>query len=165
MGGITAPFPWSWCTQGLVCALRGSLEGTGFDFNVIAPLLPSHCGFSFVLDVGYLFLVRSNSLPLVVVQQLVAILVFSQEIERTSLNPTILILLIPGGGCTVLRAAIFDGIRDLGGFHLGKKEKESLYIICPYSKVHTLCTEQQGLLFIFSKATALSHRVVPKRSL
>ena len=67
-------------TRSRLCPLRVSV-GTGFDFNTIAPLLPSHCGFSFVLDVGYLFWVHSNSLLSVVVQQLVAILVFSQEMS------------------------------------------------------------------------------------
>ena len=67
-------------TRSRLCPLR-VLVGTGFDFNTIAPLLPSHCGFSFVLDVGYLFWVHSNSLLSVVVQQLVAILVFSQEMS------------------------------------------------------------------------------------
>ena len=42
----------SWCAQGLVCALQESLVGIAFDFNMIAPLLPSCCGFSFVLQNG-----------------------------------------------------------------------------------------------------------------
>lgn len=64
------------------CALRESLAGTGFDFNAIAPLLPSHCGFSFVLDMGSLFSVCSNTLLSGVVPQLVAILVFTQEMSE-----------------------------------------------------------------------------------
>ena len=32
----------------------------GFDFIVIAPLLPSHCGFSFVFGCGVSFLVSSG---------------------------------------------------------------------------------------------------------
>ena len=51
-----------------------------FDFIVIAPLLPSCCGF-LSLDMGYLFLVGSSILLLMVVQQLVAILVLSQEMR------------------------------------------------------------------------------------
>ena len=51
----------------------------GFDFIVIAPLLPSHCGLSFVFGYGVSFLVSSSVFLLVIVQQLVVILVFSQE--------------------------------------------------------------------------------------
>ena len=51
----------------------------GFDFTVIAPLLPSHCGFSFVFGCGVSFLVSSSVFLSMIVQQLVVILVFSQE--------------------------------------------------------------------------------------
>ena len=51
----------------------------GFDFTVIAPLLPSHCGISFVFGCGVSFLVSSSVLLSMIVQQLVVILVFSQE--------------------------------------------------------------------------------------
>ena len=51
----------------------------GFDFIVIAPLLPSLCGFSFVFGCGVSFLVSSSVFLLMIVQQLVVILVFSQE--------------------------------------------------------------------------------------
>ena len=51
----------------------------GFDFTVIAPLLPSHCGFSFVFVCGLSFLVSSSVFLSLIVQQLVVILVFSQE--------------------------------------------------------------------------------------
>ena len=51
----------------------------GFDFAVIAPILPSHCGFSFVFGCGVSFLVSSSFFLLMIVQQLVVILVFSQE--------------------------------------------------------------------------------------
>ena len=51
----------------------------GFDFTVIAPLLPSHCGFSFVFGCGVCFLVSSSVFLSMIVQQLVVILVFSQE--------------------------------------------------------------------------------------
>ena len=50
----------------------------GLILNVIAPLLPSCC-FSFVLGCGVAFLGGSNILFLMVIQQLVVILVFSQE--------------------------------------------------------------------------------------
>ena len=51
----------------------------GFDFIVIAPLLLSHCGFSFVFVYGVSFLVSSSVFLLMIVQQLVVILVLSQE--------------------------------------------------------------------------------------
>ena len=78
--GFTAPSPRSWCTQGFVCVLQASLVGTRFDFKwdctspavfVAATPLP--------LDVGYPFLVDPNILLPMVVQHLVAILVFLQE--------------------------------------------------------------------------------------
>ena len=50
----------------------------GFDFIVIVPLLPSHCDF-FVFGCGVSFLVSSGVLLSMIVQQLVVILVFSQE--------------------------------------------------------------------------------------
>ena len=78
----------SWCTQGFVWALPVSLEGMGFDSNAISPLLPSCWGFFLALDVGYLFLVGSNILLSMVVQQWVAILEFSQE--KMSTHPSTL---------------------------------------------------------------------------
>ena len=51
----------------------------GFDFIVISPLLPSHCGFSFVFGCGVSFLVSSSVFLLMIVQQLVMILVLLQE--------------------------------------------------------------------------------------
>ena len=48
-------------------------------FIVIAPLLPSHCGFSFVFGCGVSFLVSSSVFLLMIVQQLVVILVLLQE--------------------------------------------------------------------------------------
>ena len=53
--------------------------GLGFDFIVIMPLLPSHWSFFFVFGHGYLFLVDSCILLSLFVQQLVVILVLSQE--------------------------------------------------------------------------------------
>ena len=51
----------------------------GFDFTVIVPLLLSHCGFFFVFGCGVSFLVSSSVFLSMSVQQLVVILVFSQE--------------------------------------------------------------------------------------
>ena len=51
----------------------------GFDFIVIAALLPSHCGFSFVFGCGVSFFVSSSVFLLMIVQQLVVILALSQE--------------------------------------------------------------------------------------
>ena len=51
----------------------------GFDFIVIAPLLPSHCSFSFVFACGVSFLVSSSVFLSMIVQQLVVIPVFSKE--------------------------------------------------------------------------------------
>ena len=54
------------------------LAGMGFDFIVIVPL-PLSCGFFFVFGCGVSFLVVSSVLLSVLAQQLVEILVFSQE--------------------------------------------------------------------------------------
>ena len=51
----------------------------GFDFILIAPFLPSHCGFSFVFGCGVSFLMSSSVFLSMTVQQLVVIPVFSQE--------------------------------------------------------------------------------------
>ena len=51
----------------------------GFDFFVIVPHLPSHCGFSFIFGCGLFFLVSSSVFLFMIVQQLVVILVLSQE--------------------------------------------------------------------------------------
>ena len=51
----------------------------GFDFIVIAPLLPSHCGFSFVFGCGVSVLVSSSVFLSMIVEQLVVIPVLSQE--------------------------------------------------------------------------------------
>ena len=55
-----------------------------FAFIMIAPLQPSHCGFSFVFGCGVSFLVGSSIFLLMVVQLLVVILVLSQEVVSTS---------------------------------------------------------------------------------
>ena len=51
----------------------------GLDFIVIAALLPSHCGFSFVFGCGVPFLVSSSVFLSMIVQQLVVIPVLLQE--------------------------------------------------------------------------------------
>ena len=45
----------------------------GFDFIVIVPLLPSHCGFSFVFGCGVSFLVSSSVFLSMIVQKLAVI--------------------------------------------------------------------------------------------
>lgn len=67
------------------------LESMRLDFIVTVPLLPSYRGFSFVFGHGYPFLVGSSIFLLMVVQQLVAIPVISQEeIKSTSFYSAIL---------------------------------------------------------------------------
>ena len=51
----------------------------GFDFTVIAPLVPSHCGFSFVFGCGVSILLSSIVFLSMIVQQLVVVPVLSQE--------------------------------------------------------------------------------------
>ena len=51
----------------------------GFDFIVIAPLLPSQCGFSFVFGCRVSFLVSSSVFLSMIVQQLVVIQVLLHE--------------------------------------------------------------------------------------
>ena len=55
------------------------LVGMGFDFIMIVPLLPSVVASPLSLDERYLLLLYSNTLLSMVVQQLVVILVLSQE--------------------------------------------------------------------------------------
>ena len=54
------------------------LSDMGFDFIVIVLLRPSAVASSLSLDIGYLFLVGSSVLS-IIVQQLVTVLVLSQE--------------------------------------------------------------------------------------
>ena len=65
--------------QGFVCALQASLEGMRFDSKCDCAPPTVLLGISFALQCRYLFLVGSNILLLMVVQQLVEILVFLQE--------------------------------------------------------------------------------------
>ena len=51
----------------------------GFDFIVIAPLLPSHFGFSFFFGCGVSFLVSASVFISMIVQQLVVMPVLLQE--------------------------------------------------------------------------------------
>ena len=51
----------------------------GFDIIVIVPLLPSHCGFSFVFEYEVSYLVSCSVFLSLIVQQLVVILVLWQE--------------------------------------------------------------------------------------
>ena len=51
----------------------------GFNFIMIASLLPSHFSFSFVFGCGVSFLVSSSVFLLVIVKQLIVILVLSQK--------------------------------------------------------------------------------------
>ena len=84
--GVIAPFPGSWCAQSSVCTLWAPMVDMRFDFKCDCTFLPSYCGFSFALGHGVSFLVDSNILLLMVVQQLVSILVFSQEKMSTHLS-------------------------------------------------------------------------------
>ena len=60
----------------------------GFDFIMISPLLLFHCGFFFVCGCGLsFFLVGSGLLLSMVVQQLVAVEVLSQEMSALSSTP------------------------------------------------------------------------------
>ena len=67
---------WYHCSP--VCGFSHPGE-VGFDFTVNAPLLPSHCGFFFVLGHGVSYFGGSSIHLLMVVQQLIAVLVLSQE--------------------------------------------------------------------------------------
>ena len=60
----------------------------GFDFTLIAPLLPSHCGFSFVFGCGVSFLVSSSVFLSMIVQQLASCDsgVLARESESTSFS-------------------------------------------------------------------------------
>ena len=60
----------------------------GFDIFVIAPLLPSHCGFSFVFGCGISFLVSSSVFLSMIVQQLVVIPVPEGVSECPSTPPS-----------------------------------------------------------------------------
>ena len=86
MGATALCLP-SWCTQGFVCAPQSSLVGMRFDFKCDCSLLPFVVASPLPLDAGYLFLVGSNILLSMVVQQLFVILVFSQEMSAWSSTP------------------------------------------------------------------------------
>ena len=67
---------WYYCSLSL---RRSHPVGKGFDLIVIKPLLLSHCGFFLAFGRVVSFLVGSSVLLSVIVQQLVAVLVLSQE--------------------------------------------------------------------------------------
>ena len=69
----------SWCAQGMFEPSEHLWQVWGLILNAILPLLPSCWGFSFALGCGVSFLVGSNILLSMVVQQQVVILEFSQE--------------------------------------------------------------------------------------
>ena len=62
----------------------------GLDFNMIASLLPSHCGFFFVFGHGHLFLMGSAVRLYMAVQQLAVILVLAGGDECVSFYAIIL---------------------------------------------------------------------------
>ena len=69
----------SWYTQGLFEPSEHLWQVRGLIPSMISPLLQSCCSFSFTLRHAYLFLVGSNILQLIVVQQQVVVLEFLQE--------------------------------------------------------------------------------------
>ena len=77
--GVTAPFPGSWCARGLVCALLESLVDMKFDFRCDCAPPPVFSGLLLCPWSWGIFLVGCHILLSMVVQQRVAILVFSQE--------------------------------------------------------------------------------------
>ena len=85
---VTIPFPGSWCTQGL-CLHPPCISG-GYEVYFLMQFLPSYhlVGASpLPLDVWYFFLVGSNVLLLMAVQQLVEILVFLQKMSARPSTP------------------------------------------------------------------------------
>ena len=86
--------PGSWCTQGFFWTLQEPLAGTWFDSKYNLLLLLSFWGFSFAFRHGVSFLVGSNILLSMAVQQVVAILEFSQKkmSQRPSTPPSCSIL-------------------------------------------------------------------------
>ena len=70
---------WVLCTQGMFEPSECLWQVWGLTLNMILPLLPSCWGFSFALGHGVSFLMGSNILLLIVVQQQVVILEFLQE--------------------------------------------------------------------------------------
>ena len=76
----------SWCAQGLSEPSKHLWQVWGLTLNMILPFLLSCWGFSFALGHRYLFVVGSNILLLMAVQQHVVILEFSQEKMSTFLS-------------------------------------------------------------------------------
>ena len=75
------------CTRFGLSPLSISGRLWGLILNAVSTLLPSCWSFSFAFGCGYLFLVGSNILLLMVIQQRVVILEFSQE--KISACPTL----------------------------------------------------------------------------
>ena len=75
--GVTAPFFWV-LVHTRFCLCPSSVSG-GYEFDFKCDCTPLVVASPLSLEGGYLFLMGSNILPLLAVQQLVAILVFSQE--------------------------------------------------------------------------------------
>ena len=71
---------WSWCAQGLFEPSEHLWRVKGLILNVILPLQPSFWGFSFALGCGVSFLVGSNILLSMVVQQRIVTLEFLPEL-------------------------------------------------------------------------------------
>ena len=69
----------SWCTQVLFEPSKYLWQIWALILNMILPFLPSCWGFPLPFDMVYLILVGSNILLLMLVQQWVLILEFSQE--------------------------------------------------------------------------------------
>ena len=69
----------SWCAQGLLEPSEHLWQVWGLILNTISPLLPSCWGFSFALGCGVSFFGAIQHSPVNGIQQLVAILEFSQE--------------------------------------------------------------------------------------
>ena len=92
--GVTAPFPLPWGTQGFACAHQGSLVGMRFDFKCSCVPLATLlwlllCPWLW----GIFFLVGSNIRLSIVVQQLVAILVFSQKMSTRLIYIDVILML------------------------------------------------------------------------
>ena len=109
--GVTVLFPGSWCTQSFVCALWASLVGLRFDSKhdftpiILLGLLlwPRMWDMFFFVVFFVFFFCGINILLSMVVQHLVAILVFSQEkmSARPSTPPFFFLTFL--SGATVLQ--------------------------------------------------------------
>ena len=101
LGGITG----SWCTQGLFEPSECLWWVWSLILNVISSLLPFCWSFPFALGCGIPFLVGSNILLPMVVQQRVVILEFSQEKMSAHLST------LPSSSATLIKL-LFAGARN-----------------------------------------------------